>query len=127
MMPWYLDSDDPEVLKKQRFRRDMAQLLSYLLVVSLFVFYAWNDSREDKERCIQAEEVRQTLRDQVIGTTDFFIGFTVKPEDAPPHTPEEQKEVDAFIDAVNDFRDNQLSQIKPSALCKDTLKEEEGK
>lgn len=50
MMPWYLDSDDPEVLKKQRFRRDMAQLLSYLLVVSLFVFYAWNDSREDKEK-----------------------------------------------------------------------------
>ena len=116
-MPFYADMKDEKQRIKARRRRDIAQLIAYLLIVSIGVFGFHEQDKQNKARCESAAQIRDVIRGQVLAIYDLGLSATQRPPNARPLTPSEQQQLDAYVKNLQRFRDNQLKKIVPSSAC----------
>lgn len=115
---------DDQGFMQTRILKDVLYLL--VLLITLAGLYQSNKARDQAEdnshddeiaRCVSGEDSRNVQRGIVDAIYSLALGFSVQDKDAPPLTPEEQQQLDAYISGLDAFRVNTYDKIKPSDLC----------
>lgn len=124
--------DDPETYEQNErgsFSWELASRISLFVVVSLTIWAAFvsqkasNDVAESYEkdqraRCEAGADVRVVQRQTVEAIYVLATGSLQRDADSPPLTDIELRQYNAYIDRVNNFREDMYRKIKPSAPCK---------
>ena len=109
---------DPNV----RRRIFWQQLGAYLLIVGIGIYGFYQQDKDEYERCLSGNEIREVSRNNVLAVYDLALSLSQPPPgDTSPMTPEEQAQTQLFIDRITKFRDEQLSKIPGDRTCEDGI------
>lgn len=123
----------------RRWIRYHPQVVIYTCLVLVVVFVLFLDYRNDVqaeqqrereqaqdeiERCQAGVDSRDVQRKTVEAVYNLATGSIARNADDPPLTERELEQYNAYIDRVNNFREDMYAQIKPSKQCAPYVKDD---
>lgn len=106
------------VVDKKYARR---QLIAFLLIVGIGMFGFYDQAKDNYERCVSGNEIRQVSRDGVLATYDLGISLATPPlgpgEKPRSLTPAEAEEQAKFMENLKIYRDTNLERIPANRTC----------